>query len=186
MEFNAGFTFVEFLLFIILGLLFVWIATLEWRFLRATRTLRKLFSGRGGADLEQVLRDYLQRMDRTDQAVNTLGTRLDQTIAGLAARLDQSVGALGARASQLEAQAPSNVQHVGVVRYNPFPDKGGDQSFAVALLDDHADGVVLNGLHSRSDSRVYAKPIVGGASTYPLTAEEKEAITRALKKKADA
>jgi hypothetical protein len=68
------------------------------------------------------------------------------------------------------------------VRFNPFADKGGDQSFAVALLDDLGDGVVFTGLHSRTDVRVYCKPVVGGASTYPLTNEEAEAITRANSK----
>ena len=183
MDSAAGFTIVEFLLFLILGLLIVWIVTLEWRFLRATRTLRMLFSGRSGADLEQVLRDYLQRIDRNDQKVGALSTRFDQTVGALTVRHDQALAALAGRTGQLEALAPGNVQHVGVVRYNPFPDKGGDQSFAVALLDDHADGVVFNGLHSRADSRVYAKPIVGGVSTYTLTEEEKEAINRALTKK---
>ncbi|HEX9075532.1 MAG TPA: DUF4446 family protein, partial [Anaerolineae bacterium] len=61
-----------------------------------------------------------------------------------------------------------------------FPDKGGDQSFTVAILDDHADGVVLSGLHSRADSRVYAKPVVRGQSNYTLTGEEKDAIARAM------
>ncbi len=172
MEFNSGFTIVEFLLLLILGVMVIWLGTLEWRWMRTTRTLRMLFTGRSGADLEQVLRNYMERMDRADQAVTTLGARLDQTIAALAART-----------VQLEGRAPLNVQHVGVVRYNPFADKGGDQSFAVALLDDHADGVVFNGLHSRNDSRVYAKPIVGGGSTYPLTGEEKEAIGRAMGKR---
>lgn len=169
MEINAGFTIFEFLLFLIAGALAIWIATLEYRFLRLTRTQRALFTGRSGADLEQILREYMSRMDRSDQ-----------NAAALAARLDQTIAALSNRTAQLESRAPSNVQHVGVIRFNPFADKGGDQSFAVALLDDHADGVVFSGLHSRTDSRVYAKPIVGGNSTYPMTEEEKEAVKRAL------
>ncbi len=151
-------TIFEFLLFLIAGVLFVWIVTLEFRFLRHTRTLRMLFSGRSGVDLEQTLRDYIQRMDRADQNVN----------------------ALNGRTINLEGRMASSLQHVGVVRFNPFPDKGGDQSFAVALLDDRSDGVVFTGLHSRGDMRVYAKPVVGGNSTYQLTEEEKEAIGRAL------
>lgn len=161
MQFNSSFTIFEFLLFLIVGILFIWLAALEWRFLRATRTLRMLFSGRTGVDLEQMLRAYLQRVDHTDEMVSELVKR---TVS-------------------LENKAPRNVQHVGVIRFNPFPDKGGDQSFAVALLDDHADGVVFTGLHSRGDSRVYSKPVVGGASTYALTEEEKEAISRAMGRK---
>jgi hypothetical protein len=161
MQLNSGFTIFEFLLFLIVGILFLWIMTLEWRFLRTTRTIRRLFTGRTGVDLEQMLRAYLQRVDHTESMV----------------------GELAARTTQLETKAPTSVQHVGVIRFNPFPDKGGDQSFAVALLDDHADGVVFSGLHSRGDSRVYSKPVVGGNSTYALTEEEKEAISRAMAKK---
>lgn len=161
MNFEPGFSIVEFLLFLIVGVILVWLATLEFRLMRLTKTLRVLFSGRTGADLEQVLREYMERMDRTDETIKQFNQR----------------------ATLVEQKAPYNVSHVGVVRFNPFADKGGDQSFAVAFLDDHHDGVVFTGLHSRSDVRVYAKPIVGGTSTYPLTTEESEAITRALTKK---
>lgn len=161
MDLNRGFSIIEFLLFIILGVLLVWIGTLEYRHLRLTRTLRILFAGRTGADLEQVLREYMERMDRTDAMIQQYHQR----------------------ASAIEQRTPFNVSHVGVVRFNPFADKGGDQSFAVAFLDDHHDGVVFSGLHSRAEVRVYAKPIVGGTSTYPLTNEEAEAINRSLSKK---
>ena len=157
MDFERGFSLVEFLLFVVLGVVLIWLATLEFRLMRLTKTLRMLFTGRTGADLEAVLREYMERMDRTDETIK----------------------AFNARATDIERKAPYNVSHVGVVRFNPFADKGGDQSFAVALLDDHGDGVVFSGLHSRTEVRVYAKPIVGGASTYPLTNEEAEAINRA-------
>ncbi len=161
MDFERGFSLVELLLFLILGVLLVWIATIEFRLLRLTRTLRVLFSGRTGADLEQVLREYMERMDRTDETIKQFNQR----------------------ATRIEQRTPFNVSNVGVVRFNPFADKGGDQSFAVAFLDGHQDGVVFTGLHSRTEVRVYAKPIVGGTSTYPLTNEEAEAINRALTKK---
>jgi hypothetical protein len=161
MDFERGFSLVEVLLFLILGVMLVWIGTLEFRLLRLTRTLRALFTGRTGADLEQVLRDYMERMDRTDDTIKQFNQR----------------------ATLIEQKTPYNVSHVGVVRFNPFADKGSDQSFAVAFLDDHNDGVVFTGLHSRTEVRVYAKPIVGGTSTYPLTTEESEAINRALAKK---
>lgn len=158
---DRGFSLVELLLFIVLGVLLIWIGTIEWRLLRLTKTLRVMFTGRTGGDLEQVLREYMERMDRTDETIKQFNQR----------------------ASLIEQKAPFNVSHLGVVRFNPFDDKGGDQSFAVAFLDDHNDGVVFTGLHSRTDVRVYAKPIVGGTSTYPLTKEESDAITRALSKK---
>ena len=68
---------------------------------------------------------------------------------------------------------------MGVVRFNAFSNTGSDLSFAVALLDDHDNGVVFCSLFGRSESRVYAKPISKGESSYLLTAEEKEALQKA-------
>lgn len=75
---------------------------------------------------------------------------------------------------------PSAVQRVGLVRFSPFHDTGGDQSFTLALLDGRGDGVVLTALHSRTDSRLYAKPIESGSSAYSLTPEEREAMDQAF------
>ncbi len=54
------------------------------------------------------------------------------------------------------------IQRTGLVRYNPFEDTGGNQSFAVALLDANGDGVVVSSLHARNGTRIYAKAIAGG------------------------
>ncbi len=153
------FIIVLFGLFVLLG---AWVAFLEYRYQNTVRSFRTLMTGRGGADLEATLLDYVARMDRVEQIARGMEER----------------------AASIETQHPYLLQHVGVVRFNPFPDKGGDQSFVVAILDGHADGVVLSGLHSRVDSRVYAKPVVGGQSTYTLTDEERTAIARAMKPKA--
>jgi hypothetical protein len=77
------------------------------------------------------------------------------------------------------APAGRSLQHVGVVRFNPYHDTGGDYSFAVALLDAGGDGVVLSGLYHRDRCRVYAKPVGAWSSAYTLTDEEVEAIDRA-------
>ena len=71
-------------------------------------------------------------------------------------------------------------QRVGVVRFNPFSDTGGDQSFAIALLDSEGNGIVLSSLHGRTDTRVFAKPVSAGRSRHALSDEEQEAIRRAL------
>ncbi len=69
---------------------------------------------------------------------------------------------------------------VGVVRYSAFKDTGSDLSFAVALLDEQNSGVVFNGIYSREMSNIYAKPVEKGNSSYTLSAEEAEAIRRAI------
>jgi flagellar basal body-associated protein FliL len=135
-----------------------WVAYIEWRYRKLASSFRLLMTGRGGTDLETTLLDFVSRMDRIEQATQTTENRV----------------------ASLEVKQPYLVQHVGVVRFNPFSDKGGDQSFVLAILDDHADGAVVSALHTRTDVRIYAKPVVGGQSTYTLAQEEKEAIARAM------
>ena len=90
-------------------------------------------------------------------------------------------------ARRLGRRAPASVgpvaagalQHVGVVRFNPYHDTGGDYSFAVALLDAQGGGVLITGLYHRDRCRVYAKPVQGWESSYKLSDEEREAIDKA-------
>ena len=72
------------------------------------------------------------------------------------------------------------IQKVGIVRYNAFKDTGSDLSFTLALLDENNNGVVLNGIYSREMSNIYAKPVEKGESTYTLSNEEREAISKAI------
>lgn len=79
--------------------------------------------------------------------------------------------------------AKKGIQNIGVVRFNPFKDVGGDQSFAIALLDSLGNGLTVSSLYSREGTRVYAKPIKNSASPYQLSGEEKEAVAGAMAEK---
>lgn len=94
--------------------------------------------------------------------------------------LTERVDALNKLHHELEALSQRTIQKVGVIRYNPFSDTGGDQSFAIALLDSLGNGVVLSSLHSRTDTRVFAKPVQSGRSKFQLSDEEQDAIKKAL------
>ena len=72
-----------------------------------------------------------------------------------------------------------SIKRVGVVRFNPFKEIGGNQSFSIALLDAHNDGLVITSFYSREGNRVYAKPVKKGKSKYLLSKEEKKAIEKA-------
>ena len=71
------------------------------------------------------------------------------------------------------------VQKIGVIRFNPFKEAGGNQSFSIALLNANDDGVVITNLYGRDGSRAFAKSIKDSLSEYPLSQEEKEAIEQA-------
>jgi len=71
-------------------------------------------------------------------------------------------------------------QKIGVIRYNPFHDTGGNMSFSLALLDLDNNGIVLTSIHGRGADRVYAKSIQNGKSQHNLSAEEIESIKKAI------
>ena len=107
---------------------------------------------------------------------------LDHLLASQMQRLDgvaDELMAQGARLRSIEAGGRHAVQRVGLVRYNPFEDTGGNQSFALALLDADANGVMLTSLHSRQATRVYLRTIVAGRCDAALAAEEAEALRQA-------
>ncbi len=81
--------------------------------------------------------------------------------------------------TDMDKTMKSNIQKVGLIRYNPFDEMGGNLCFALALLDGSDNGVVLNGIHSRTGSFTYAKPIELGVSTYMLSDEEIKAVEMA-------
>ncbi|WAM33852.1 DUF4446 family protein [Caldicellulosiruptor morganii] len=81
----------------------------------------------------------------------------------------------------LSENSKLNIKKLGVVRYDAFENVGSRLSFAIALLDEYDNGVVLNSIYSREGSSIYAKPVENGLSKYPLSAEEMQAIDLARK-----
>jgi hypothetical protein len=127
--------------------------------------------------------------------IGKLGRRLDDLTRGsdgrsleavLDAHLDKvfsvagEVDNLSARSAVLEANGRRAVQRMGLVRFNPFEETGGNQSFALALTDANGDGFVISSLHARAGTRLYAKAIAAGRSDAALSAEEEEALRLAL------
>jgi hypothetical protein len=136
----------------------VWVATIQRSASALRRRLRSVFARSGEEGLDEILDRLLRDVERS-------GARID---------------ALTSLHQELEAVLRRAVQRVGVVRFNPFPDAGGDQSFAIALLDAEGTGIVVSSLHGRTNTRVFAKPVSGGRSKHALSAEEQDAIERAL------
>ncbi len=128
------------------------------RLRRATDAYRTLVRDNQGGSLQQVLDAHLGK-------VVEVGAQLE--------RLSQLH-------EYLEVRSRGSLQHVGLVRFNPFEDTGSDQSFAIALLDDRRDGIVLSSLHGRGQTRVFAKPVEGGVSKHTLSDEEAQAIRIAV------
>ena len=107
---------------------------------------------------------------------------LQSKVEAEAMRLDgliSQVEELRGRLPTVEGRASASLQRIGVVRFNPFADTGGQQSFVVALLDARNTGVLISSLHSRQQTRVYMKQITEGRSDTQLSEEEVEALRQA-------
>ncbi len=125
------------------------------RCIRMTRLQARLLRGADGATLERMLLEHVD---------------------GSAALKSDMTAAAEANARNL-GTLQQCLQRIGIVRYDAYGDVGGSQSFSIALLDASGSGIVVTGLHGRNDMRMYAKPIVAGASTLVLTDEERQAIS---------
>ncbi|MFO7695823.1 MAG: DUF4446 family protein [Anaerolineae bacterium] len=91
-------------------------------------------------------------------------------------RNTQEMANLNREHDRLLEQSRSAVTHIGLVRYNPFDDMGGDFSVALALADSTGRGVVLSSLHGRTATRLYIRSLESWNSASPLSAEEQEAL----------
>ena len=136
----------------------------------AALALALLLVARRGRRLEARL-EALTRGEDGRSLAGVLDAHLARVLA-VARRQDE----LDAHAVLLETQAGRSVQGVSVVRFNNFEDTGGNQSFVLALLDPAGDGAVINSLHARNQTRLYAKAVRAGAAEGALSDEEAEAI----------
>lgn len=74
----------------------------------------------------------------------------------------------------------------GIVKYDAFDDVGGKLSFVLSMLDKNNTGFILNTIHSRESCFQYIKEIVKGESYIMLSAEEEQALQRAVNYGSDA
>jgi len=132
----------------------VLVAILARRVRRLGRRLDGLTRNADGRSLEGILEAHLDRVLAVDREVDQLAVRT----------------------ATLEAAGRRAFQRAGLVRFNPFEETGGNQSFALALLDAEGDGFIINSLHARSGTRVYARTLTGGRAEGQLSAEEAEAL----------
>ncbi len=88
----------------------------------------------------------------------------------------KDIAVLNEKSADISTKLMKCVQRVGVVRFNAFDDMGSDLSFAIALLDDKNNGVVISSIYGRNEARCYAKPVLNSTSKYSLSDEEKKAI----------
>src|SRR3989338_6869040 len=138
----------------------IWLALLSFYIIRTGGQLRNIIKGAKSIDLLKILEDIVAKQGQIGKNIHELS---QNTV-------------------ELQKNHKKSFTKSALVRYNPFEDTGGDQSFAVALLDGDNNGVVISSLHSRGGTRVYAKAVSAGKSTnYQFSKEEKEVVEKAVR-----
>jgi hypothetical protein len=99
--------------------------------------------------------------------------------------LEENFKKISDELADLKKQQKFAMQKFSIIRFNPFREVGGDQSFSMALLDENDNGAVLTSYYSRKENKIYGKPIKSGQSDYPLSEEEQEAIRAAKNSKSE-
>jgi len=138
--------------------LLVWVIALTVFLVQTSLHYRRLTKNVTKKDLKTVLSDILNRVSLNEKELEDVGSALKKARGAM----------------------KLHIQKVGFIRFNPFPQTGGDQSFSLCLLDENDTGFVLSSLHSRDTTRFYAKTIKNGkADGYELSKEERKAIKNA-------
>ena len=138
----------------------IWLALLSFYIIRNSGRLKNITKGAKGRDLTQILEGIAEKQ-------NLIG---------------KNVHEFSEKVADIQKNQQKSFTKSALVRFNPFEDTGGDQSFAVSFLDGQNNGVVISSLHSRGGTRVYAKAVSGGKSTnYPFSKEEKEVVEKAVR-----
>ncbi len=146
------------LLFLGFAIFFVWLITLTIFFWRILQHYNRLTKGVSEKSLKSVLEGLLKDVELNKKDIEYLK--------------EYSV--------KLEKEGLLHIQKVGLIRFNPFKDTGGDQSFILSLIDGNDTGVIISGLYSRSGTRWYAKRIIDGKGVdHELSDEEKRALKEA-------
>ncbi len=130
--------------------------------IRLQKKIKTLLGGVSSTD-ESLPGDLIRRLTRTELKIENLEPRIDR----------------------IENIAKLSLQKVGFVRFNPFENTGGDNSFVISLLDQNNDGVLLSSLYTREGVRIYAKSVERGKSRYPLSEEEANLLDDTVKKSND-
>jgi regulator of replication initiation timing len=112
---------------------------------------------------------------KQEKPVEVTSRDLLKKVKALETKLEQTTKELG----DLKREMSRAITKIGIKRFNPFKEIGGDQSFSIALLDEEHNGVIVTSYYGRELNRIYAKSVHNGTSKHELSGEEKEAISQA-------
>ena len=143
------------IIFLIITLLAILIGAI-W-IIKTEKRLKRFFVGKKAKDLEDTIVNLEEEISKLKKAKENAENEI----------------------KEINVKLKKSIRGLETVRFNPFPDQGSNQSFAIGMLNEEGDGVVLSSLYSRERMSIFAKPIKNGKSEYELTEEEAKAIKKA-------
>lgn len=142
------------------AIVFIWLSIVTILVIRMMQHYNKLTTGVSKKGLKEILETMLGKESSLETITQELRRELDASVR----------------------DGKQHIQRIGIVRFNPFADTGGSQSFTIALLDGHDDGLILTSLYARTGNRWYLKEVRGGkGKNIDLSNEETSAIKQAKK-----
>ncbi len=139
--------------FLLLGL--VMILSSVWIF-KTEKRLKRFFLGKKAKDLEDTI------ISLEEDILILKGAKVD---------VEREISAMNVKLKK-------SIRGVETIRFNPFSDQGSNQSFAIGMLNEHGDGLVMSSLYSRDRMSVFAKPVKNGESEFELTREERDVLQK--------
>jgi hypothetical protein len=143
--------------YIILTVFLVWLLAISALVIRIFVFFRRLSKGTDKDNLIKVIERLMIGEKENSKAISEIIKTLDL----------------------FRSDSKKHIQKIGLVRFNPFEEMGGDHSFSLALLDDEDTGIIITGLHTRDRTRVYIKDINKGKSKIEISKEEMKALKKA-------
>lgn len=153
--FNVSFAETIAIFFGITIVFFIWLIWLTILVLRSQKIFQAFFSGNDKKNIQDVINKILAQSKNSQDAIELLKNQL----------------------GKIELNGKKHIQKIGLFRFNPFKDTGGDQSFILSLLDENSDGLVISSLFSRTGNRWYVKKVKTGKGVdVELSEEENKTI----------
>ena len=144
------------IMYLLIFIIFVWLFGLSYYWYRLKKNYLQLTQGGAKKTLDEVLGNLVDTQQKAKE----------------------DIAKIMAQCAKMEKDERYHIQKIGLLRFNPFKDTGGDQSFILALVDAHDTGIIITALYSRSGTRWYTKKIIKGKSTeHELSEEEKKALS---------
>lgn len=147
-------------IYLLLGLLSLWSILLTILLVRLMTHYQRLTKGLAQKDLISAINSYIAKTGQNHEAIESVKKDLET---------EKKMGKL-------------HLQRLGFKRFNPFTDTGGNQSFILSLLDENSTGVVISSLHSRENTRIYAKQIENGRCPDQVLSKEEQAVIKESQK----